>query len=135
MAKIRWSRDLIINVQLLDEQHEKILYHFNNVVDAVEAKKNDGVVKKALDRCTSYILIHLKEEEELMLKYDYSGYINHKNSYEILINLFSKVEEIRTKGKEFFPLFHAAIKNLIEDDINIVDRKFGEYLNKKGIAL
>ena len=40
--QIRWSSDFIVNVQLLDEQHEKILHHFNNVVDTVEVKKNDA---------------------------------------------------------------------------------------------
>ncbi len=79
VKKIVWTHELSIGNEDIDNDHNKLLDIFNDLVELIEYKKDRQEFAKILTKLTDYSLNHFKKEEEYMRKMDYPFLSEHKN--------------------------------------------------------
>ena len=85
MKDLIWDDSLSVQVQEIDEDHQKLVDLFNIINRAViegEAKDYIAALLEELINCTVW---HFSHEERLMLKYNYSGLADHRSEHQELI--------------------------------------------------
>jgi len=106
-----------------------------NDLDAARAQgQGKPAFAEALDGLLDYVKIHFKAEEQLMQEHGFPDYADHRNAH---INMTIKVAELqRIKDKyresDISDLI-AFLTQWLMGHIMGVDKKYGVYLNNKGV--
>jgi len=133
MAKLQWSDDLSIGVELIDQQHKTWIEHYNKLVSAVEAQQGPREIAEVLGFLVDYTAFHFTAEEELMSDNGYPEFDNHRAQHDKLNDtLGNLIEDFREEGAthilaDFLQTF---LGNWLVDHIRTVDMRFGEYLKQ-----
>lgn len=90
----KWSNDLQTGNLQIDAEHKELIKAINGLLEACSGGNGRGEVENTVKFLISYTRIHFKHEEELQKKYNYPGYINHKNLHSEFIKT---VENIKMK--------------------------------------
>lgn len=131
MKEIVWDDALSVEVDEIDEDHQKLVDLFNMLSHSVENGDSTEYIDAVLDELISCTAWHFKHEERLMLLYSYQGLDEHRTEHNELID---SVRDLQKK-------FHQANKVLTNDDIEYLedwltahilghDMKLGFYLMK-----
>ena len=137
MKKITWTKELAVGVERFDEQHRAIVDYINMFYDAMASHHEREVVAEILDGLINYTMTHLIEEEVELLKYGFPGYEEHRESHDKFI-LQVRSYHVRFHASNRFSrvLLLEILALLIEwlqGHIMVVDKKYGEYLSKRGV--
>ncbi len=130
---IAWSEKFRIGVDVVDNQHK----HLFSLINKLSRKNNDSEdeysILKVLEELVMYVKFHFSAEEDIMRRYVYPGYMQHKNQHE---NFKRKVLDFLIKYKKG-NLSLLEIQSYIEDwiinHILYEDMKIGKYLSGKEI--
>ena len=82
MAHIQWTSDLNTNIDIIDDQHKKIVYFINAFKDATAGGDNSnlgGILKEMAD----YTISHLDFEESLLEKVGYASIKPHQRGHQL----------------------------------------------------
>ncbi|MCH7733485.1 MAG: bacteriohemerythrin [Candidatus Marinimicrobia bacterium] len=130
-----WRNEYSVNIKEIDNQHKKLFNMANNLYEAIDSAKEKSVLRNALDFLISYTKFHFGAEEKLMEQYKYPGYKTQVKEHHYFVKEVIKLRNQFDKGKieinidviEFF-------KDWIIDHILTEDRKYSDFLNKKGVS-
>ncbi|MBT6703144.1 MAG: bacteriohemerythrin [Gammaproteobacteria bacterium] len=84
MAHIEWTRDLDTGIQLIDNQHKRIVEYINKLDDAgvtSDKEQISGVLTELVD----YTLSHFTFEESLMEEAGYPFVRGHKRVHQLFV--------------------------------------------------
>jgi hemerythrin-like metal-binding domain len=84
MAFIDWNDTYSVGVVKIDNQHKRLVQIINELSDAMGAGKGKEVLGNVLKELIAYVNTHFKTEEEMMVKYGYEEYENHRYEHEKL---------------------------------------------------
>ena len=70
MAFMKWSGDLDTDIQVIDNQHRRIVDYINELHDAIEHHSRDEV-STVLEQLVEYTMSHFAFEEDLMQEAGY----------------------------------------------------------------
>ena len=135
MPAIVWSDEYSINVKEMDDQHKKLADIINEFDDAVQAREEEDILKITLENLMDYTETHFTREEELMMQHKYPAFDVHKEEHNSLthavIALYKmyKNDDKDTATKIAFLLVHWLLDHIMKED-----KKYGAYLNSKGIT-
>lgn len=90
---MKWTEDLSVGVEIIDSQHKELFLRITDLVDAIKqhtCKYKIGDVVKFLDE---YIVFHFGEEENIMQKYGYPEYEQHKKQHEFFMAKFGELKK------------------------------------------
>jgi len=102
---VHWKEEYVIGVELIDEQHKKLIEIANKVYELLKndflTDKYDRIVE-VVEELANYTVFHLKSEEEYMLSIGYKKFLSHKVEHDEFIdkiNSFdlSKIDESQEK--------------------------------------
>ncbi len=134
MGNIVWEEKYDVGVNELNQQHKKLIETLNHLYVAMENKQDRHALKKVLMELIEYIKVHFATEEDYMFKYFYPEYISHKEEHQKFIK---KVVEFCNdfKDDKLVLYFDIAVflKNWIFSHISETDKKYGAFLNSKGV--
>lgn len=104
--------DIHIGHHSIDCHHEE-LFHLVSALDKAIQKGDESGVDDIITFLEDYVIHHFKEEEDLMLKHNYSGYKHHKQAHE---TFRSQVIELRENFNNNKPLTHVifGIRRIID---------------------
>jgi len=133
---MKWTEDLSIGVELIDNQHKELFSRINDLVAAIKqhtCKYKIGDVVRFLDE---YIIFHFGEEERFMQKHKYPHYPQHKAQHTKFIESFNelkkeihKLEGGRKPGSYDLSVeTNQVVVDWILDHIVKVDKEFGAFL-------
>jgi len=128
-----WNRVYCVNIDEMDKQHKKQLEYFNEITNCITNSFENDIIIETLDNLYEFSKKHFYEEENLMKKYNFYDYENHKNIHQGLLQkmLVFKQEFIKgTLDKSFLAvtLKEWLLQHILEEDI-----KYGRFLNSKGV--
>lgn len=129
-----WREEYRTNLKVFDETHQTLFEKANQLYKAVNRGQAESVIEDALDFLIQYAQDHFAEEEQLMQKYGFPELESHQKKHEYL-----KKETIEYKrrfgtGESMDDIdFIKFLKDWIVDHILTEDRKYGPFLNKKGV--
>jgi hemerythrin len=138
MEKIRWQNNLSVGIELIDNQHQKWISHYNDIVESITSQQNKSQVAKTLGFLIDYTQVHFATEEKHMSESNYPGLQEHKAKHDglraTLANLVKEFEEegATTQLAEAIDTFlgHWLIRHIQE-----VDVKFGQFAKEKKIVV
>jgi hemerythrin len=102
---VQWKEEYVIGVELIDEQHKKLIEIANKVYELLKndflTDKYDRIVE-VIEELANYTVFHFNSEEEYMLSIGYKKFLSHKVEHDEFIdkiNSFdlSKIDESQEK--------------------------------------
>lgn len=134
MPLFEWSPDLSVNIKEIDAQHKKLIDILNLLHDSMRTGRGKDVMGKVLKDLTDYTVYHFNTEERLFEKHGYPEYRMHKRQHD---DLTEQVVEIKKKfeaGQVAITVeLMTFLKNWLNDHIRQSDKKYGAFLNSKGV--
>ena len=129
-----WSDECSVNIKEMDEQHKKLVEIINNHSAAVKSKKLREGVKKTLKELLDYIEVHFNREEELLMQHDCPEYKAQKEEHSFITQEVYDLYMKHMKGEENAAFMVASLmKHWLFNHICKEDKKYGKYLNSKGV--
>lgn len=135
MALLDWNDSYSVKVRQFDNEHKKLIELINQLHDAMKVGKGKEVMGEVLNSLIAYTRTHFAAEEAMMKLHGYPGYEQHKMEHNLLVMQVLEVREDYRKGNA--PVSQAVmgfLKEWLVRHIQAEDRKYGPFLNGKGIA-
>ncbi|MBA4390118.1 MAG: hemerythrin [Syntrophus sp. (in: bacteria)] len=100
----------------------------------MNTNQGEAILGELLIKLEHYTYYHFDTEEQYFQKYEYPELAIHKSQHDLLRSQVSELEERYEKGDEVLVVkVMELLKNWFFDHILGSDRKFGYFLNEKGI--
>lgn len=90
MEFMTWTSDLSVGVEVLDEDHKKLIGIINQLHFGITAGHDREVLEAVLNELVDYIKFHFAREEGMLIKAGYEATLEHMTEHEKFIR------EIRT---------------------------------------
>ncbi|CDF83226.1 Bacteriohemerythrin [Pseudomonas knackmussii B13] len=125
MAYLAWQDDLNTGIQVIDNQHKRIVEMINQLHDA-QVQRLDGKVGQVIEELVDYTLSHFAFEETLLEDAGYEFTRAHKKVHELFIKRVSEYrlrfaagEDIADELKQL--LGRWLFNHIRNDDANYAD--------------
>ncbi|WP_262966819.1 bacteriohemerythrin [Methylobacter psychrophilus] len=134
MSLITWSDKLAVGVEIIDQQHQKLVQLINGLHAHMVAGDAPEIMCKVLDRVIEYTGFHFETEEQLMQEYDYPYSTTHKRQHIDLVNTaVSLQEKLKTGNTHITMETMHFLQDWLQHHILETDKKFAAYLKSKGV--
>ncbi len=135
MPLMTWNEKFSVGVQMLDDDHKKLVGMVNQLYDGIQAGSGKDVLAKILDGLIDYTKVHFGHEEQFFSKTNYADTAVHKKEH---ADLTQQVLDVQRKYKAGISGTLSLevmnfLKNWLINHIQGSDKKYGPYLNSKGI--
>lgn len=129
-----WRNEYCINIRKIDDHHQQMLEKANKLCEAIVSKRETHILEASINFFIDFVLYHFAEEENLLKEHYYNDYESHRNEHRKLIEDVLKIkEQISNDGIEMNMEVLDLFKDWIINHILTEDRKYGPYLNSKGV--
>ena len=98
MTFMVWDPSLDTGIEVIDEQHKKIVDYINELHDAALLDDRDKV-SQVLDGLINYTISHFAFEEDMLEQHNYHLINAHKKVHQAFINRINKHKEDHANGK------------------------------------
>ncbi len=93
MAKLIWSPNYAIGIDVIDRQHQRILDYINQVYDARAENNSHDILQDVLNNLVDYTYSHFEFEEALMEEAEYEELAEHKLTHKDFCHLINKLKQ------------------------------------------
>lgn len=129
-----WSENLSVGIQEMDFQHKRLVDLINQLHDAMKCGEGPEELHSVIFSLVQYTKTHFADEEDLMQSVGFPTLVAHKLQHE---NLTRQVMELMKKfqaGQSNMTVQTLAfLKDWLVNHIQVADRAYGCYLNRKGM--
>jgi hemerythrin len=135
MPLMTWTEKMSVGVEVLDNDHKKLVDMVNTLFDGIQGGHGKEAVGKILDGLIAYTVEHFNREEAFFAKTGYPDAAAHKAQHE---DLCKQVVDVQQKFKSgATPTLSLEVmnflKNWLVNHIQGTDKKYSAYLNSHGI--
>jgi hemerythrin-like metal-binding protein len=135
MEFMTWTSDLSVGVEVLDNDHKKLIGIINQLHFGINAGHDRRVLEVVLDELVDYIRFHFTREEGMLLKAGYAAMPAHLTEHEQFIHEILNVQDrLRSSPVSMLDM---ELMNFLRDwlfsHILVSDKKYGPRLNACGI--
>lgn len=129
MSLITWTDKILsVNAPKFDQQHKMLIEMINQLYTATIQSKEKSVIMSLLLKLEEQCVNHFKDEEELMVQFNYIDIDNHINEHQIFLNKLKDIsEEVARNGKLRIDT-SVFIKNWFFDMVFEEDKKLFSFL-------
>ncbi len=124
MAFIKWSKEVELNVPIMDKQHRKMVKLTNKLFKELEANQK-AQIKKTLKLIVDDLKTHFETEEKLIEEYKMENFISHKLEHQRFYNKISGLYQNIKAGKS----------QLTQDDLQSIKVWFFNHIDFKDSKL
>lgn len=138
MTFFSWDDTFSTSIKDFDDHHKQLIQLFNDVYEKVFNCEDIGeeriLTQQTLHDLAQYINYHFAAEEELMIRFAYPQYQEHKQQHDYYTAEVRKLEAEHEKGGVAlsFTAF-MLLKDWITNHIVTADKKYGEFFHKHGV--
>lgn len=130
MKDIEWSHILSVEVDEIDEDHQRLVNMFNSLNHAIKDGESPEYLDAVLDELISCTIWHFSHEERLMLKYDYNDIDEHKRMHaELIKSARSLQHEFRLGNRHLANEQIEFLERWLTEHILTSDMRLGAYLS------
>lgn len=135
MSLMNWTDSLSVNIREIDDQHKKLVGMLNELHDAMKAGQGAKVTGSVLTELIKYVGTHFATEEKYFKQYAYPDSAKHKAEHD---DLTKKALDLQKQFQDGKPVLTVELlnflKNWLTNHIMGTDKKYGPYLNSKGLV-
>jgi hemerythrin len=96
---IAWTSDLNTGIDVIDNQHQRIVDYINQMEDAI-ARQDRQAVGRLLDELVDYTLSHFAFEESLQEEAGYKFFKPHKAIHDTFAKRVARYQERHAAGED-----------------------------------
>ncbi len=131
---LSWDDKLSVGIQLIDEDHKKLIALINTLQTAVMYPSGETYERQALKEVVDYTLYHFKREEDMMRENNYPDYEAHKKTHEEMINKVNEYMKAYDKNSEGAICdLTGYLKIWLIKHIAGTDQQYCAHLHEKGV--
>jgi hemerythrin len=131
---IKWNSRYAVNVEEIDRQHQTLIGLINTLYDAMNVGKGKDVLGPVLTEVVDYTAYHFNSEERLLRQDAYPEYERHKKEHDDLTAKARALKQEFDSGNHKLSIdVMLFLSNWLNLHILEEDKKFGPYLNSKGV--
>ncbi len=131
---LTWHDNYSVGVEVLDEDHKRLLNLINQLQTAVHYHTSDEYEKEAFDALIDYTKTHFQREEDLMEKHGFPGLEAHHQQHQEMIAEVSKlVTDYRENTEATIEKTISYLQTWLIKHINGTDKEYSSFLNEKGV--
>lgn len=93
VRELIWDKSLSVQVQEIDEDHQKLVVLFNILNHSVEDGEAAIYINAVLEELINCTVWHFSHEERLMLKYNYKSSAEHRTEHQELIESARELQQ------------------------------------------
>ena len=134
MALMKWSDMLSVKVARFDKEHQNLIAIINDLHEAMMVGKGKEVVTSILKRLMDYTSTHFKSEELVLSQYGYPDLAQQKAEHKKFINQILDIQKQLLENKAFPSTVLSFLRDWLNNHIMKEDKKYGSYLNEKGLS-
>ncbi|MDA9983424.1 bacteriohemerythrin [Gammaproteobacteria bacterium] len=131
---VRWKDSYSVGIKTIDEEHKNLLRLINNLQSAVRYYTGEEFERRALAELIEYTKVHFAREEDLMKKYGFPGYEEHKRQHVEMTaraqKMVSRYEQDALGAMDEISTF---LRDWLINHINGTDQQYSEFLISKGV--
>jgi hemerythrin len=125
MAYIEWNESLDTGIEVIDNQHKRIVDYINHLEDT-RINHSMEEVGEVLDELVDYTLSHFTFEESLMEEAGYPFIKAHKRVHELFIRRVSDYMQRFKMGDDITEELHNTLKAWLINHIRNDDNDYSE---------
>ncbi len=112
MALINWNDSYNLNIEEIDQQHQKLAAMINDFYDQITQKSNKDLISDLIHKMKEYTKIHFATEEKLLHESNYNDLLEHKIKHQAFID---KVSDLETRFNSGKMILSFEITNFLKD--------------------
>lgn len=125
---ILWTQDLNTGIDVLDNQHKRIVDYINQLGSAIKLRDR-GAVGAVLNELVDYTISHFAFEESLQEEAGYQYAKPHKAVHEVFIKRVAKFQEKHDSGEDVAAQLHAMLSTWLIHHIKRDDMAYVKEVN------
>jgi len=135
MPLMTWNEKMSVSVASLDDDHKKLVTMLNQLFDAINSGHGREALGKILDDLIAYAKMHFNHEETMFARTSYPDMVAHKQEHDKFTQQVLEVQKKYKNGGSGTLSLEVMnfLKNWLVEHIQGNDKKYGPYLNSKGI--
>lgn len=132
---VRWSDDLSVGIEEIDEQHKILVAVINRLFDETIVNKADTrVLYGIINELVEYTIIHFAVEESLFRIFEYPDTENHlRHHNDLKEQVLAMQERVRIGEIKVDSDLLVFLKKWLQNHIANGDRQYGTYLMHQGL--
>ncbi|MDH5717384.1 MAG: bacteriohemerythrin [Spirochaetia bacterium] len=135
MSLIKWSNDLSINVQEIDDQHQKLVDMINSLHKAMNDGQSQQIIGKIIKNMVEYTESHFQLEENYFEQFNYDLRDEHKKEHDQFIEKAQKLQNDYFEGSIRIGIETMQfLKEWLVDHIMVSDKKFVQCFHENDIV-
>lgn len=125
---------LLIHVEKIDNQHRNLFEILDELQQACKKEKGKKVIRELFNSLKKYAVIHFLDEEKVMIKNNYPGYLEHRKMHKAFSKKVLELE--KTLNNKEIPLttlveVNSFLSKWLITHIGMEDKKIGQFLSQK----
>jgi len=93
VTNITWDKSLSVEVDEIDEDHQKLVNLFNILSNSVAQDDDADYIDAVLEELITCTVWHFRHEERLMLLHKYQGLMEHRAEHNELIDSVRELQQ------------------------------------------
>lgn len=132
MEMFTWNSQFDVGVDLINDQHKKLIDLINSLSEAMSEGKAKDVLENVLKETISYGIYHFNTEEEILRKYGYENTIEHIKEHDSFKATAQKLTVDYDEGNYRVSIETLRfLKDWITKHIKLTDMKYKDFLSSK----
>ncbi len=131
---MKWTPDLSVHVDKIDEQHKELFQRFGQLEDAIWDGKGKDEVGTTINFMTDYVIFHFSDEEAVMKQHNYPNYPAQKQAHDYFTGEIRQMKARFVGGEITSDLVVEVVEKLggwFKNHIKIMDMELGKFLQGK----
>lgn len=127
---VKWTEDLSVGVDLIDDQHKMMFEKASELFEAGKERRAQEYIEPLIEFLDEYTKKHFADEEDYMEKINYPEIDTQKRMHAHFINQLAKLKsDFKESGGNILVILNAnkMILNWLVEHIRHTDKKIGEY--------
>jgi len=134
MIFIQWQSSFDVGVKMIDEQHQLLVKMINDLHAAMQKGEDRGVLQTMINRLGVYAAMHFAREEHYFDLFAYPNREAHIKAHDDFEDKVNRFEQDFKAGKQDLSMdMMSFLSNWLVTHITKTDKKFGPFLNARGI--
>lgn len=136
MAWMEWTPKYSVKVVKIDDQHKKLIGIINELYEvlSIEGSKKEAI-NNVIEELLDYTRYHFSAEEELMKKFSYPHYPQHKPEHDNFVMKVAGFQDEYRQGRILVLNFEVIrfLRDWLFNHILTVDKQYSSFFNQQGV--
>jgi hemerythrin-like metal-binding domain len=135
MSFMEWNTGYSVGVAIFDDEHKKLIAIINQLHDAVAEGVDRLALQRISDSLVEYVLMHFRHEEMYFGDWAYPEAAEHISIHaKLRQQVFEYRKQIMEKDSgELAQELAVFLRDWLAQHILVEDRKYGDFLTRKGL--